>query len=67
MDPTTESTAEEAVDSSDANQLPNNDNNTDINDEEVDQKPQIMAFIAECEERLKCKQSQREDNSKDNI
>ncbi|XP_054163194.1 regulator of nonsense transcripts 2-like [Oppia nitens] len=44
-----------------------NDNNEDQNNEELDQKQLIHAFINECEERLKLKQSQRHENSKENI
>ena len=36
-------------------------------EEDGDQRQQIAAFIAECEERLKSKQSQREANSKEKI
>ena len=51
------------------NQNQNNDNNENKNEdnEDVDQRQQITAFISECEERLKTKQSQRESNNKENI
>ncbi|CAG2105924.1 unnamed protein product, partial [Medioppia subpectinata] len=59
--------AEEVMEPSERICIEDNNSPDQQNDEEVEEKQQIVAFIAECEERLKSKQNQREDNSKDRI